>query len=112
MTEKHTPGPWTIRASDPLYSEGGMYEIMDPFRHLNNEEIESPQTWAVIEANKDLIANAWKLPELRAKNAELLEACKAAYDWMIYLKDDMVSPDERDALDKLSAAIAKAEVES
>jgi len=38
----------------------------------------------------------------------LLAACEAAYAWMLYLVDDMVAPDERIALEKLSAAIAKA----
>ena len=42
---------------------------------------------------------------LRATNAALLEACIAAYDWMIWLKDDMVAEGERDALEKLSAVI-------
>ena len=46
--------------------------------------------------------------KLELVNADLLAACEAAYAWMLYLVDDMVAPDERIALEKLSAAIAKA----
>jgi len=49
-----------------------------------------------------------EITRLEAINADLLAACEAAYAWMLYLVDDMVAPDERIALEKLSAAIAKA----
>ena len=49
-----------------------------------------------------------EIARLEALNADLLAACEAAYAWMLYLVDDMVAPDERIALEKLSAAIAKA----
>ena len=42
---------------------------------------------------------------LKQANAAQLEACIVAYDWMIWLKDDMVAEGERDALEKLSAVI-------
>ena len=49
-----------------------------------------------------------EITRLEAINADLLAACEAAYAWMLYLVDDMVAPDERIVLEKLSAAIAKA----
>ena len=92
---KHTPGPWVVRSQEALYSEGGIYEILNPFRHLPNQQLERPYTTQVQEANCDLIAAA----------PDLLEACKNVLDMLMPVSNDY----ELEMANELAYAIAKAE---
>ena len=106
---EHTPGPWDKMEYDGwLYVGGSEMDIVeyDPVNEPYNVEVQN--TVCVIGFVDNLTdvdyANSW----LIAAAPDLLAACEAAYAWMLYLVDDMVAPDERIVLEKLSAAIAKA----
>jgi hypothetical protein len=99
---KHTPGPWkVVRDGNPL-SAGIVAVIEHSERFLAVEEDHfgrpwcAPDTW---EANARLIAAA----------PDLLEACRAVMWWNERVGGFSEPEDERDVLEPLRAAIAKAE---
>lgn len=85
---KHTPGPWKA-AYDPQLR--ALIQIYSTEAHLPVAVLPDRGTVEAmpeIEANANLIADAWQLPDLRKENTELKAINKDMYEALVEVCHD------------------------
>ena len=120
MSEKFTPGPWKATYDSQLQA---LIQIYSTEAHLPVAVLPDRGTieaMSEIEANANLIADAWQLPDLRKENTELRAINKDMYEALDHLRiaaqkvcDDFCcgagcSQDVRDC--KLEGGLIRAEI--
>ena len=121
MTEpKHTPGPWAATYDSQLRAAIEIYNTEDRILVAVLPDRGTVEAMPEIEANANLIADAWQLPDLRRENAELKVLNKDMYEALDHLRiaaqkvcDDFCcgagcSQDARDC--KLEGGLIRAEM--
>ena len=80
MSEKFTKGPWTAKYDPQLRALIQIYSTEDRVMVAVLPDRGTVEAMSEIEANANLIADAWQLPELRRENAELKAINKDMYE--------------------------------
>ena len=94
MTEKFTKGPWKATYDSQLQAAIEIYSTEDRILVAVLPDRGTIEAMPEIEANANLIADAWQLPDLRRENAELKVLNKEMYEALeaIAVKLDMMRP--------------------
>jgi len=100
---KHTPGPWIAHPCPPDVNKGNFW-IAGPLTLDGYSDIAEINT-VTTRGHDETKANAF----LMAAAPELLEACKAALNFLDYIPPSDKKWSKVEVLDMLDAAIAKAE---
>jgi len=112
---KHTPGPWTAKYDSQLQAAIEIYNTEDRILVAVLPDRGTVEAMPEIEANANLIADAWQLPELRKENTELKAINKDMYEALEtiervagigMMEDDPARVNAREALHKARGKIA------
>ena len=80
MSKKFTKGPWKATYDSQLQSAIEIYNEEDRIMVAVLPDRGTIEAMSEIEANANLIADAWQLPDLRKEIAELKEINKEMYE--------------------------------
>jgi len=120
MSEKFTKGPWKAKYDSQLQALIEIYNTEDRIMVAVLPDRGTIEAMPEIEANANLIADAWQLPELRREISELKAINKEMYEALDHLRiaaqkvcDDFCcgagcSQDARDC--KLEGGLIRAEI--
>ena len=85
---KNTPGPWTAKYDSQLQAAIEIYNTEDRILVAVLPDRGTVEAMQEIEANANLIADAWQLPDLRRENAELKAINKDMYEALVEVCHD------------------------
>ena len=85
---KHTPGPWTAKYDSQLQAAIEIYNTEDRILVGVLPDRGTVEAMPEIEANANLIADAWQLPDLRKEIKELKAINKDMYEALVEVCHD------------------------